>query len=192
MKKAVFLTALLALTLSVSSCGKKNDKAQTPNQSQNQSQSVNDISGNYAEGSSENVDMKKIDGEELKAENDDNDSAKLEASEISIEDAKLVDVDEKKYVIVSYKFTNKTNSDESFSSLMDAAVFQDGSQLSKAAGNFEIEGFDSNSTAERIGSGKTVTAQEIYNIENDAPIEVIVKEFNSQNNMSVSKTFKVK
>lgn len=189
MKKVLFLTALLALTLSVSSCGKKDNKAQTP---QNQTQSVNDISDNYAEGASENVDMKKIDGEELKAEDDDNASAKLENSEISIEDAKLVDVDEKKYVIVSYKFTNKANADESFSSLMEAAVFQDGSQLSKAAGNFEIDGFDSNSTAERIGSGKTVTVQEIYNVIDEAPIKVVVNEFHSQTNTSVSKTFNTK
>ncbi len=190
MKKSLFLIAVLALTLSVSSCGKKDNK--TTNQAQNQNAA--DISENYGtEGASENVDMKKIDGEELKEEKGDNkSSATLEESEISVEDAKLVELDGQRYVIISYKFTNQSSSAESFSSLMDATVFQDGSQLTKAIGNFKIEGLDVNAAAEKIEKGKTITVQEIYGVTSDAPITVTVKEFHSTANVSAVKTFNLK
>lgn len=192
MKKTLLVTAALMIALSISSCGKK-DASDSANKTQNNvQQNVTDISDNYAEGASENVNMNKVDGETLKSDSDKSDaSATLEQSAVSIEDAKLVEVDGNQCVIISYKFTNKRNADESFTSMMKSEVYQDGMIVPKAIGNFEIEGFEPNSTAERIPSGKTITVQEIYNLVNDAPIEVQVKEFHSETGENVTKTFNI-
>lgn len=185
--KLLALTAALALLITAAGCGQKDDKNTGADKT---SQTAQDISDNYAEGASENVDMKKVEGDELAAQESDNDSATLEESAVSIEDAKLTDADGKKVIIVSYKFTNKSDNAESFNSIMKSDAFQDAMSISHALINTDIEGFDSNSTAERIEPGKTITVQEAYTLANEtSPVEVRVSEFHSESGVSVSKTF---
>lgn len=184
--KLLALTAALALVITAAGCGQKDNKTDGGKNEQN----VQDVSDNYAEGASENVDMKKVDGTDASAQNSDNDSATLEESAVSIEDAKVVDADGKKVIIVSYKFTNKSDNAESFTSIMKSDAFQDGMSISHSLINSEIEGFDSNSTAERIDPGKTITVQEAYTLANEtSPVEVRVSEFHSESGVSVTKTF---
>ncbi len=185
--KILALTAALALVITAAGCGQKdNNKTDGGKTGQN----VQDVSDNYAEGASDNVDMKKVDGADASAENADNDSATLEESAVTIEDAKVVDADGKKVIIVSYKFTNKSDNAESFTSIMKSDAFQDGMSISHSLINTEIEGFDSNSTAERIDPGKTITVQEAYTLANEtSPVEVRVAEFHSESGVSVTKTF---
>jgi uncharacterized protein YxeA len=193
MKKKLLITiAALALIVSAAGCGQKNANTTQDNntaQTETSQNSGADVSDNYAEGASENVDMNKIDGTELKSESDSEASATLEESAVSIEDAKLVEVDDRQLVVVSYKFTNKSDSEESFTSLMKTEVYQDGLTVNPAIGQYDIEGFDPNSTAERVKPGKTVTVQEIYSLVNDAPVEVVVSEFHGTTNAMVTKTF---
>ncbi len=184
--KLLALTAALALVITAAGCGQKDNKTDGGESGQN----IGDVSDNYAEGASDNVDMKKVDGTDASAENSDNDSATLEESAVTIKDAKVVDADGKKVIIVSYKFTNKSDNAESFTSLMKSDAFQDGMSISHSLINTEIEGFDSNSTAERIEPGKTITVQEAYTLANEtSPVEVRVAEFHSESGVSVTKTF---
>lgn len=187
-KKILIMTAALALVIAAAGCGQKNDTKNETNQTaENQ---VVDISDNYAEGASDNVDMDKVDGMDLTSDSDKSEaSATLEESAVSIEDAKAVELDGRKYAIVSYKFTNKSDSEESFMSLMKSEAYQDGLSVNNAVGDFDIEGFDSNSIAERIKPGTTITVQQIYALVNDAPLEVVVQEFHSESGVYVTKTF---
>lgn len=188
--KILALTAAMALVITAAGCGQKdNDKADGGNTTKTE-QAVQDVSDNYAEGASDNVDMKKVDGADASAENSDNASATLEESKVSIEDAKVVDADGKKVIIVSYKFTNNSDNAESFTSIMKSDAFQDGMSISHSLINTNIKGFDSNSTAERIDPGKTITVQEAYTLANEtSPVEVRVTEFHSESGVSVTKTF---
>lgn len=184
--KILALTAALALVITAAGCGQKDTGTDGGEVEQN----VQDVSDNYAEGASENVDMKKVDGTEASAQSSDSDSATLEESEVAIKDAKVVDADGKKVIIVSYKFTNNSANAESFTSMMSSDAFQDGMAINHSVINTEIEGFDSDSTAERIDPGKTITVQEAYTLANEtSPVEVRVSEFHSESGASVTKTF---
>lgn len=187
-KRILVIMAALSLVIMSAGCGQK-DNADTVQEKQVTENEIVDVSDNYAKGASENVDMDKIDGVELSVEDDSEASATLEVSAVSIEDAKVVEVDGRKLAIISYKFTNKSDTEESFTSLMKSEVYQDGTALNNAVGDFDIEGFDSNSIAERIKPGKSITVQEIYVLMNDAPLEVVVQEFHSESGVYVTKTF---
>lgn len=193
--KLLVLIAALALAVTAVGCGPKADKNDAETGSNKTAQTeqgeTSDVSDNYAEGASNNVNMKKIDGEDLSAESSEgNDSATLEESAVSIEDAKRVEADGKNLIIISYKFTNKSDNAESFMSIMKSDAFQDGMSMSHALTATEIEGFEPNSTAERIEPGKTITVQEAYVLANEtSPVEVIVQEFHSESGVSVTKTF---
>lgn len=187
--KLLILIAALAVTVTAAGCGSKT--AAPAGDTSNQQQNV-DVSDNYAKGASDNVDMDKIDGSELSvsADGDQNDSATLEESAISIENAVVTTADDSKVLIVSYKFTNKSDNDESFNSIMKSEAYQDGLSIAHAVIRDEIDGFEPNSTAERIAPGKTVTVQEAYLLVSDTtPVTVTVSEFHSESGEEVSKTF---
>lgn len=189
--KLLAVIAAAAVLTSAGCAAKKDSKTDASTQSaQTQNNSVQDVSENYAAGASDNVDMDKIDGAGLDDANDENDSATLEESVVSIEDAKVVETDSGKIVIVSYDFTNKSDNEESFSSLIRSDAYQDGMSISRALINDAIDGFDPNSTAERIKPGKTITVQEAYVLVSDiAPVEIVAEEFHSQSGVRVLKTF---
>lgn len=191
-KKILIIIAAFALAASAAGCGQVKDTTENTQtaQTEKNGQTKTDVSGNYADGASKNVDMDKVDGVDLDSESDKADSsATLEESAVSIEDAKVVDYEGKRLVIVSYKFTNKSNSDQSFTALMKSEAYQDGLSISNAIGDFNIEGFEPASTAEIIAPGKTITVQEAFLLVNDAPVEVVVQEFHSQSGVNVTKTF---
>lgn len=187
--RLLILIAALALTVTAAGCGTK--KADNGGSASQNKQAV-DVSDNYAEGASKNVDMGKINGAELSAADAENEQNKatLEDSAISIEDAILTTADGNNVIIVSYKFTNKSNNAESFNSIMKSEAFQEGLSIAHATIREDIEGFDPNSTAERIDPGKTITVQEAYLLASDtAPVTATVQEFHSESGEAVSKTF---
>lgn len=187
--RLLILIAALAITVTAAGCGNKNEDN---GGSASQNQQAVDVSDNYAEGASKNVDMGKINGSELSAADAENEQNKatLEDSAISIEDAILTTADGNNVIIVSYKFTNKSNNAESFNSIMKSEAFQEGLSIAHATIREDIEGFDPNSTAERIDPGKTITVQEAYLLASDtAPVTATVQEFHSESGEAVSKTF---
>ena len=186
-KKLLILVAALAVTVSAAGCGQKNSSQNANDGAQKTEQSQTEVSDNYAQGASENVDMGKIDGNELSVgEGSENSKATLEESAISIEDAKLASADGQNIIIVSYKFTNKSDNAESFSSIMKSEAYQGGMSIANAAIQQDVEGYEPNSTAERIEPGKTITVQEAYLLVSDTtPVTVNVKEFHSQSGEGV-------
>ncbi|MCC8168944.1 MAG: DUF5067 domain-containing protein, partial [Oscillospiraceae bacterium] len=104
----------------------------------------------------------------------------------------VVESDGRKLLIVSYKFTNKSDSDESFTSMMKSAAYQDGMELNHAVVTGDIEGYEPDSTAEKIASGKTINVQEAYVLASEeASVEVTVQEFHSESGEGVIKEFKL-
>ena len=122
MKKSLIVIAALILAMSVAGCGKKAENTNTTPQQTAQS----DASGAYENGSatetldgqdySKNVDMAAVEGTEAKSDTKaDSYSGEVSNNDISIEEAKLINYDDSDVVVVSFEFTNKTDSDQSFS-----------------------------------------------------------------------------
>ena len=139
MKKSLIVIAALILAMSVAGCGKKAENTNTTPQQTAQS----DASGAYENGSatetldgqdySKNVDMAAVEGTEAKSDTKaDSYSGEVSNNDISIEDAKLINYNDSDVVVVSFEFTNKTDSDQSFSGVYDVIAEQNGSSLAPA------------------------------------------------------------
>ena len=139
MKKSLIVIAALILAMSVAGCGKKTENTNTTPQQTAQA----DASGAYENGSatetldgqdySKNVDMAAVEGTEAKSDTKaDSYSGEVSNNDISIEEAKLINYDDSDVVVVSFEFTNKTDSDQSFSGVYDVIAEQNGSSLAPA------------------------------------------------------------
>ncbi len=77
--------------------------------------------------------MAAVEGTEAKSDTKaDSYSGEVSNNDISIEEAKLINYDDSDVVVVSFEFTNKTDSDQSFSGVYDIVAEQNGSSLAPA------------------------------------------------------------
>lgn len=180
-KNLIIITAALILALSVSGCGKKADtkgKPQTTNQT--------DVSDAY----SQPADMDKVPGDAAASDTAKEEySGKLGDYEVTIEDAKLVDNDGEEAVVVSFTFKNKSNSAVPFSGAMEVNAYQDGSRLTGTVIT-GIDGINMVASAEHVKAGDSITVQQAYSLRDKSlPLEIEVKEFESQDDAALVKTF---
>ena len=189
MKKSLIVIAALILAMSVAGCGKKTENTNTTPQQTAQA----DASGAYENGSatetldgqdySKNVDKAKSD---TKA---DSYSGEVSNNDISIEEAKLINYDDSDVVVVSFEFTNKTDSDQSFSGVYDVIAEQNGSSLAPAT-VIGVDGVELLTLSQNIAPGETITVQKAYKLDSkSSPLEITVQPFSSDDESFVTKTF---
>ena len=189
MKKILFITAAaLIVAVSAAGCG---NKAKTNTGENDVQQQLED----YGKGASDNVDMKKVDGVELKAaETQDSvqEAGKIGAYEVSVEDAKIIDYQDSKVLLVSFDFKNNSASEVNFAGVTSVSVAQGEAQLPPVAVT-GVEGFDSSTLAQNVGKGKKIKVQRSYKLADDTtPVTVTVQAFDTANHEgSVSKTFNI-
>ena len=196
MKKSLIVIAALILAMSVAGCGKKAEKTNTTPQQTAQS----DASGAYENGSatetldgqdySKNVDMAAVEGTEAKSDTkEDSYSGEVSNNDISIEEAKLINYDDSDVVVVSFEFTNKTDSDQSFSGVYDVVAEQNGSSLAPAT-VIGVDGVELLTLSQNIAPGETITVQKAYKLDSkSSPLEITVQPFSSDDESFVTKTF---
>lgn len=199
MKKGFIAALALIMALSFAGCGNKKNTANsskstdTPTEEKTVQQQLDD----FGKDASYNADMKKVDGKELKEEKTEN-SAPTENTigsyDVSVDDAKVIDYDGNKVVLVSFGFKNNSDSEVNFSGVTVVDAEQNGSSLAPTVVN-NVEGFDSTTLAQNIGKGKKITVQRAYRLSDEEnPVTISVRAFdsNAQGKESVSKTFNVK
>ena len=196
MKKSLIVIAALILAMSVAGCGKKTENTNTTPQQTAQA----DASGAYENGSatetldgqdySKNVDMAAVEGTEAKSDTKaDSYSGEVSNNDISIEEAKLINYDDSDVVVVSFEFTNKTDSDQSFSGVYDVIAEQNGSSLAPAT-VIGVDGVELLTLSQNIAPGETITVQNAYKLDSkSSPLEITVQPFSSDDESFVTKTF---
>ena len=116
-------------------------------------------------------------------------SGEVSNNDISIEEAKLINYDDSDVVVVSFEFTNKTDSDQSFSGVYDVVAEQNGSSLAPAT-VIGVDGVELLTLSQNIAPGETITVQKAYKLDSkSSPLEITVQPFSSDDESFVTKTF---
>ncbi len=181
-KNLAIITAALILVLSVSGCGKKQNTSDTKPQNTAQT----DVSDAY----SQPADMDKIPGNAASSDTSkDEYSGKLGDYEVTIEDAKIVDNNGEEAVVVSFNFKNKSNTSVPFSGAMEVNAYQDDSRLTGTV-IASTDGINMVASAEHVAPGDSITVQQAYKLRDKSlPLDIEVKEFESQDDAVLTKTF---
>lgn len=194
MKKTFLIISALIVSMSLASCGAKNAKKQDTNTAPEGS--VEQQLADFGKNASDNVDMNKIEGEDLTAaENAEGTESKgdLGVYEVSIDDAKVVDYNDKKVVLVSFSFKNNSSSDINFAGAMSVEAIQGESVLAPAVVT-GVEGFDSTTLAQNVSKGEKIKVQRAYNLaDGETPVTFYVDAFDKTvSDATVEKTFNLK
>ena len=191
-KKISILTAAMLIAASAAGCGQK--AANNNETDKSTAQSKTEVSENYgtADYTPDQVDMAKIDGEELKSSDDRKDySGELGSVEVTIEDAKVIEYDGVDVAIVSFKYKNKSSTPTPFTGKIKADAYQDNSQLQSLVIT-GVEGVTMLAMSENVEEGDTITVQKAYRLnDKSTPLVVEVTEFDTLNATSdgLVKTF---
>lgn len=194
MKKYVFLTAAaLILSLSLAGCSGGTKKADTPADTATTDETVNihQYDENFTDADKD-IDMDAIDGKKAKTADDSEAKGEINGTEVKIEDAKVVDYNDGKAIIVSYKFTNNTASDVTFDGLLKTDANQGDTYLTTSL-TLRMEGYVPETFIQTVGSGDTITTQRAYNLHDETtPVTITVENAaNPDDNARVIKTFNI-
>lgn len=206
MKKGLLLLMAAIVSMSLVSCGNKtNDSADGTQSSEattsatqgteSTQESTTPVPGTSIENASDEVDMSKIDGTELSDTTPEDsslsDSAKIGNFDVSIEDAKVIDYEDNKVVVVSFKFKNGNSTPMAFSGIMSVEATQNGSEL-RSVFVSDVEGVNLNSTIQEVESGKTTTVQKAYLLSDEtSDVNIRVYMYGEPGGDSVAKAFKL-
>lgn len=203
MKKFIAIFAVVALMLSASACGKKNkpDNSAAPTSVSDTSDGSaavdddgNEIKGTAVVGAGDEVDMKKVEGDKVKAEKRDNEpvSGTIAGLKVGIGDAKVMQTEQSKIFVVTFDFKNTTGSPLAFDNIISVDVTQNGSKLMPTVIT-NMEGINILSGVEAIESGKSTTVQKTYILSDDTtPVEVTAYKYAEASGDSLNAVFNLK
>lgn len=195
MKKSLAIIAAMSLIFSMAACGKKNDD---PGSSVEQGGVAVDADGNKIPGSTidgagKEVDMDKIEGETLEIDEnvDRKPKGDIGSYYVSIDDAKILETDESKILVVSFTFTNNSSQPAAFANVFSVDFTQNETKMVGLPVN--VEGVNVNSAVEVIDPGKTTKVQRVrYITDEETPVTVSVYKYGEPGGDMVKKIFKLK
>lgn len=191
-KKISILMAALLVAASVAGCGQKTTENTETKNDTNATQT--DVSENYgtADYTPDQVDMKKVNGDELKSSGDKKDySGELGDVEVTIEDARVIDYDGVPVAIVSFKYKNNSSTPTPFTGKLSVNAYQDDAKLQSLVVT-GVEGVTMLALSENVEKGDTITVQTAYRLnDTSTPLDIEVTEFDLANATSdgLVKTF---
>lgn len=203
MKKFIAIFAVVALMLSASACGKKNktDNSAAPTSVSDTSDGSaaldndgNEIKGTAVVGAGDEVDMKKVEGDKVKAEKRDDKpvSGTIAGLKVGIGDAKVMQTEQSTIFVVTFDFKNTTGSPLAFDNIISVDVTQNGSKLMPTVIT-NMEGINILSGVEAIESGKSTTVQKTYILSDDTtPVEVTAYKYAEASGDSLNAVFNLK
>lgn len=177
-KRIAILMAAMLVVSCAAGCGQKTNNGASKADTNT---AKTDVSDNYGTGdySADQVDMGSIDGEELKSETDKRDySGKLGDAEVTINDAKVIEYNDEKVVVISFDFKNNSDTPTPFTGVFKADAYQDDSHLAPVVVT-GIEGVTMMALTENVEKGDTITVQKAYRLADDStPVVIEVTEAN--------------
>ena len=193
MKKNISLILAAVMIVTVTGCSKKtaDNTAATQTADATQSSQTANTVGTAVENASKEVDMDRVQGKEAADVETEADEAVIGGYEVSIEDAKVIDYNEEKVIIVSFDFENNTSSSIAFDGAMTVDISQNDTKL-RGTVVTGIEGVNINSAFETVKSGDDITLQKAYILEDEtSPVDVSVYKYGESDGNAVAKTFNI-
>lgn len=199
MKKILTVILAASLMMAVSACGKNASDGDAGKGVVQGGAAVdeqgNEIVGTTIDGAGAEVDMKKIEGTELKAESG-KASGKIRDFEVSVGEAKTLETEvegqNKKVVIVAFTFKNKSSQPAAFDNALKVTAMQ-GDTVLNAKPVSGIEGLNMLSGVEFVDPKKTNNVQKVFVLADDeTPVTVTVSKPDEQDEESVTRTFNLK
>ena len=122
MKKFLAIIAAMTLVLSMSACG--NDDNLPSQGGAAVDDEGNEIIGTSIDGAIDEVDMDKVEGTKLKLDKDASSESKatIAGLDVSVGEAKLMDYEDSKLLVLTFKFKNKTSQPVSFDTAVDLLI----------------------------------------------------------------------
>lgn len=197
MKKILAIITVISLMLSMAACDKKADNtdvgASITQGGVAYTENGEEIPGSTIDGAGKEVDMDKVDGVSLKPdeETEKTSKGKIGNYEVSIDEAKIVTTENSKVLVVSFTFTNNSNSPAAFANVFSVDFMQNDTKMMGLPVN--VEGVNVNSAVEVIDPGKTTKVQRVrYITDEETPVAVSVYKYADMESGVVSKTFNLK
>lgn len=192
MKKFLAIIAAMTLVLSMSACG--NDDNLPSQGGAAVDDEGNEIIGTSIDGAIDEVDMDKVEGTKLKLDKDASSESKatIAGLDVSVGEAKLMDYEDSKLLVLTFKFKNKTSQPVSFDTAVDVDVTQNDKEIRTTLTN-NIEGINVRSGIETVASGKSAVIQKTYPItDTDAPVTVVAYKCNEPSSDGITAVFNLK
>lgn len=190
MKKVLALVLASILTLSMAGCGKDTIESQGTGVID---ESGNVVAGTTIDGAGKEVNINAVEGDKLTSVKGEIDSsATIGNYGVSVEDAKVIDYNGEKNIVVTFNFKNKSSDNVAFDNVMVVEAKQGSSEL---LGNVVqgVEGINILSAVELIGKGDKTTAQKVYKLSDDeTPVDITVYQYGNSTGTVISKTFNLK
>ncbi len=190
MERILAIIMAVSMALAISACGSNNEVTQgTASVDEN----GNMIVGTTIDGAGDEVDMKAVEGEKLsEVKTEAKTESKIGDYTVTIEDAKVIDKDGEKLVVVSYTFKNKSGEPVAFDNVMVSDAKQGTNELVGAVVT-GVEGINILSGVEIIESGKSTNVQKVYKLANEAEaVNISVYKYGAAEEGFIEKTFNLK
>lgn len=204
-KKIMAIAAIMAIAMSFSGCGKKEDTgsnivdkeantttatlAPGTTAAPKTAEQAQEELDNFAKDADKNADMDKIAGTPIKGEGEVT-KGDLGGFDVEILDAILADGENSKVLIVEYEFKNNTSAPANFASVISAEAFQNDAPLANAV-TFSAEGYEVLTIAQNLEYGDKIKVQNAYVVQDPTvPVTVeVMKHENFGGSQLLSKTF---
>lgn len=204
-KKIMAIAAIMAIAMSFSGCGKKEDTgsnivdkeantttatlAPGTTAAPKTAEQAQEELDNFAKDADKNADMDKIAGTPIKGEGEVT-KGDLGGFDVEILDAILADGENSKVLIVEYEFKNNTSTPANFASVISAEAFQNDAPLANAV-TFSAEGYEVLTIAQNLEYGDKIKVQNAYVVQDPTvPVTVeVMKHENFGGSQLLSKTF---
>ncbi len=194
MRKFLTILAATALMLSMAACGNNDPSSSTEQGGATIDDNGNAVIGTTIDGASAEVDMDKVEGTELKLDKKASGDTKAELGGLKVElgEAKIMDTEEGKLLILSFEFKNKTADPIGFDNIVEVEVSQNNSELRTTLVN-GVEGINVRSGIELIDPGKSTVVQKAYPIfDSEAPVVVTAYKYGAPADDRITATFNLK
>lgn len=193
MKKILAIIAAMSLVLAMTACGKNDAGSSVTQGGAAVDADGNEIKGTTIDGAGKEVDMDKIEGEELKADEnaDINPKGDIGSYYVSVDEAKVFETEESKILVIAFTYENNSSEPAAFSNVFSVDVTQGDGKMMPAVVN--KDGINVLSGVEIIDPGQKTKVQKTYFItDEETPVEVMVYKYGEPSGDAVKKTFKLK
>lgn len=192
MKKLFAVIIMASLAFAMTACNNKDTVTQG---GAVVDESGKEIAGTAIDGAGKEANMSKLEGVTLSEgykEEGVESEGKIAGYGVSIEDAKVIETEEQKVLVLSFKFKNNASKPMAFDNIISVDVMQNQKEMFPTVVT-GLEGLNVLSGVEQIESGDTTTVQKTFTIlDEETPVHVYAYKYGEAAGDSLAKTFNLK